>query len=49
MTLTYYIQKKCLNAKRLEWKIYICNKTKYAGNDGINITLMLRNFLIKNH
>ena len=33
--------------KRLKWKVYICNKTKYAGNCGINITLMFINFLIK--
>ena len=31
-------KKKLLNTKRLEWKVYICNKTKYAGNYGINIT-----------
>ena len=37
----------CLNTKCLEWKIYICNKTKYANNYGINITLMFINFLIK--
>ena len=36
-----------MNTKRLEWKVYICNKTKYAGNYGITIMLMFKNFLIK--
>ena len=30
MMLIYYIRKKHLNAKCLEWKVYIYNKTKYA-------------------
>ena len=36
-----------MNTKRLKWKVYICNKTKYAGNYGITIMLMFKNFLIK--
>ena len=36
-----------MNTKRLEWKVYICNKTKYASNYGITIMLMFKNFLIK--
>ena len=36
-----------MNTKRLKWKVYICNKTKYAGNYDITIMLMFKNFLIK--
>ena len=46
MMLLCHIQER-LNTKRLKWKVYICNKTKYADNYGINITLMFINFLIK--
>ena len=46
MMLLCHIQER-LNTKRLKWKVYICNKTKYADNYSINITLMFINFLIK--
>jgi len=35
------------STKRLEWKIYNCNKTKYTGNYDINITLKFISFVIK--
>ena len=47
MMLLCHIQIRTFEYKRLEWKVYICNKTKYADNYGINIMLMFINFLIK--
>ena len=47
MMLPYDIQIKHLNTKCLKRKVYNCNKTKYAGNDGINIMLMFKKFLTK--
>ena len=47
MTLLCHIQIRTFDIKPLEWKVHICNKTKYAGNYDINITLMFINFLIK--
>ena len=45
--LPYDIQIKHLNTKCLKRKVYICNKTKYAGNDSINIMLIFKKFLTK--
>ena len=47
MTLLCHIRMSEYKTLRME-SIYLLKK-KNANNDGINITLMLKDFLIKNH